>query len=190
MATRLAPRLSLWGAAAAVVVLVSIAPLMGRIGDRLIPVSVHHSLENSHSRERVDIWRGFGMVVEDHPFHGFGIGVSSRMAELPVAARVPPELRTWLPVGHPHNAALQIWVELGMAGATLGLAVVLLVLLRLKDLPADRLAPRLALFGAVAAISLIGHGAWQGWWPAAVGAAVVWLRSAECLSKETSHEHL
>lgn len=190
VAVRLAPRLSLWGAVVAVVVLVSMAPVMGRIADRLIPVSMHDSLENSHSRERVDIWLSFSAVVEDQPLHGFGIGVSSRMAEMPVAARVPPQLRTWLPVGHPHNAALQVWVELGMVGAALGLAVVLLMLRRLKDLPAGRLAPRLAMFAAVAAISLVGHGAWQGWWPAAIGAAIVWLRSAERLSKETLHEHL
>jgi hypothetical protein len=37
----------------------------------------------------------------------------------------------------------------------------------------------MALLAAVVAISLIGHGAWQGWWPAAIGAAIVWLRAAE-----------
>jgi hypothetical protein len=27
-------------------------------------------------------------------------------------------------------------------------------------------------------VSLVGHGAWQGWWPAAIGAALVWLRAS------------
>jgi hypothetical protein len=35
-----------------------------------------------------------------------------------------------------------------------------------------------ALLGAAASVSLIGHGAWQGWWAASIGAAVVWFRVA------------
>ena len=28
------------------------------------------------------------------------------------------------------------------------------------------------------AVSLVGHGAWQGWWAASLGTAVVWFRVA------------
>jgi exopolysaccharide production protein ExoQ len=27
-------------------------------------------------------------------------------------------------------------------------------------------------------VSLVGHGAWQGWWAASLGTAVVWFRVA------------
>ena len=44
----------------------------------------------------------------------------------------------------------------------------------------------LALLGGVAAVSLVGHGAWQGWWAAAVGAAIVWFRSLPSGKDEAS----
>jgi O-antigen ligase len=89
-------------------------------------------------------------------------------------------------IGHPHNAALQIWVELGFIGAALAAAVLACVLRGLYDLPLAKLAPRLTLLTGGAAIALVGHGAWQGWWAAALGAALVWLRCAERLLGETS----
>jgi O-antigen ligase len=79
---------------------------------------------------------------------------------------------------HPHNAALQVWVELGAIGAALAIAVVVLLLRRIAKLPGEMLAVSLALLSAVAAVSLVGHGAWQAWWPAAIAAAIVWLRAA------------
>jgi hypothetical protein len=42
----------------------------------------------------------------------------------------------------------------------------------------------LGLMAGVAAVSLVGHGAWQGWWPAAIGAAVVWFRFARQHARE------
>jgi hypothetical protein len=44
----------------------------------------------------------------------------------------------------------------------------------------------LALFATVAAISLVSHGAWQGWWAAAVGAAIVLARAVERLASNAA----
>jgi hypothetical protein len=60
----------------------------------------------------------------------------------------------------------------------LGLVIVMLLLSRIARLAGEFRAVSLALLAAVAAVSLVGHGAWQGWWPAAIGAAVVWLRAS------------
>ena len=93
-----------------------------------------------------------------------------------MAAAVPPPHRILLGAGHPHSAAIQIWAELGVVGALLGATVLGLALRSLSAVgPAG--GPMLALLAGVAAISLVGHGAWQGWWAAAVGAAIVWFRS-------------
>jgi hypothetical protein len=52
----------------------------------------------------------------------------------------------------------------------------MVVLSTIATLPHEVMSVSLALFAAVAAVSIVGHGAWQGWWVAAIGAAVVWLR--------------
>jgi exopolysaccharide production protein ExoQ len=68
---------------------------------------------------------------------------------------------------HPHNFALQLWLELGLIGALAG-AVGLAFLAR--KLGGDR-ATRAALAGALCAsvaIGSVGYGLWQGWWMAAL----------------------
>jgi O-antigen ligase len=98
------------------------------------------------------------------------------MGEAPVAEQVAPDFATLLAVGHPHNAALQIWVELGVIGAFLGALVAALLLRGMAGLGRAELAAATALLAAGLADSLVGQGAWQGWWPAAIGAALVWFR--------------
>ena len=178
-AARAAPRLALGLAASGVALSLLLAPTLGDVAVRLAPAPLHERLAGAHSAERVDIWRSFGAAVREAPLIGSGFGVSPRLHETPVAGGVPPERRTLLAVGHPHNAALQIWVELGLVGALLALGISLVVLRAFAALPTERLAPALGLFAAVAAVSLVGHGAWQGWWPAAIGAAIIWLRAAD-----------
>jgi exopolysaccharide production protein ExoQ len=182
-AALLAPRWTVAAAAAAIVLVLATAPWQGVIGARLIPAKVHAELANSHSRDRIDIWTSFGAAIRAQPVLGAGFGVSPVLRETPVAERVPQAQRTLLAVGHPHNAAVQIWAELGLVGAILAAAALLLALRSVAGLPRPALAAALALMGGVAAVSIVGHGAWQGWWPAAIGAAVVWLRAA--LPRET-----
>jgi O-antigen ligase len=184
-AARLAPRATSAAVLAATVAAMALAPVLGQLGDRLIPPAVHAELAESHSRDRLDIWLSFGAAVREQPLLGAGFGVSARMADTPVASQVPTERRVLLGVGHPHNGALQIWAELGAVGAILAGTILVLLLRSFRTLPPERLAPRLALFCAAGVASLVGHGAWQGWWPAAIGAAVVWFPMIERLSEET-----
>lgn len=72
---------------------------------------------------------------------------------------------------HPHNAVLQIWLELGAPGA----AALMLVLAGIGAAFLRSRAPvpsRAGAAGALAAMSvpfLIGFGIWQGWWLATLG---------------------
>ena len=175
----LAPRLVVRIAGVAVIAALAIAPLAGPIVDRLIPPAVHERLSDSHSRDRIDIWTSFGAAILHRPWLGAGFGTSPHMGESVVAGEVAPERRALLAVGHPHNAAVQIWTELGAVGAVLGAIVILSSLRSLSRFPRRDLAPMLGLMAGVEAVSLVGHGAWQGWWPAAIGAAVVWFRFAQ-----------
>lgn len=70
---------------------------------------------------------------------------------------------------------LQAWAETGALGAGLLTLAGLLLLARLRRRPAAELAPRLAMFAAAFSIAAVGHGAWQGWWIAALGAAILWF---------------
>jgi Lipid A core - O-antigen ligase and related enzymes len=67
---------------------------------------------------------------------------------------------------HPHNAILQIWLELGLVGATL-LALFLIGLLNLvKKVTQNRweAAACYGIFTSGLTISSLSYGIWQSWW--------------------------
>ena len=73
---------------------------------------------------------------------------------------------------HPHNAALQWWVELGAIGAVLGAAVALLATGALRRIPDPRSAATgVALLASAATVGCMSFGVWQSWWIAALALA-------------------
>lgn len=153
-----------------------VAPVEGEVLHRVMPEAAHDRLVQSSSRARVAIARSFGAAVAADPWRGAGYGTAARFAEVPAAAGLEPEMRALLAVGHPHNGFLQIWAELGIVGAGLATAIVMLMLKAVSDLPKAALATALGLVAAAAAIAFVEHGAWQPWWTAGLGAAIAWLR--------------
>jgi O-antigen ligase len=182
---RFLPRLAVYGTGLALVAAFALAPVQGAIGEKLIPPKVHSELSGSHSRERLDVWLTFGGAIQAAPIAGAGFGASARMQDTSAAEALPPLRRVFLEVGHPHDAAMQVWAELGVVGAALAVAVLLLALRGLAALPKARLVPALALMTGTAIVALVGHGAWQGWWAASIGAAIVWLRAIDHSTQES-----
>lgn len=174
---RIAPaRIALGIAVAALCLAMILAPVEGEVLQRLMPEAAHDRLVQSSSRARVAIARSFGAAVAADPWRGAGFGTSARFAEVPVAQALQPELRAMLAVGHPHNSFLQVWAELGIVGAALATAILLLTLREVSGLPQSTQVAALALVAAASAIAFVEHGAWQPWWTAGLGGAVAWLR--------------
>jgi O-antigen ligase len=67
---------------------------------------------------------------------------------------------------HPHDAALQVWLELGLPGAVLFAALLALFWLRLDRLPGSRfyLAAAGGALTAALAPLFAAYGVWQEWW--------------------------
>lgn len=118
---------------------------------------------------RIHIWNFAEAMRAERPFTGWGLEAARaipggrEMADLftpcgvPVMANFPSTEK--LPL-HPHNAALQVWLELGPAGVA-ALCVLVLAL----GWRARGPGPTAAFAGAIA-IALLSYGAWQGWWVA------------------------
>lgn len=135
----------------------------GLIGD-LIPHAVHEQLGYMTVTIRAEMWRGFASLVPSHWLIGYGIESSAHVASIPEVAAYPDRVRGALGFGHPHNAPLQAWFELGVIGAALVAALVFLYFHWVASLKGRNL--RLALAGGVQAVAIacVSHGAWQVWW--------------------------
>lgn len=171
----IAPRAAVLVLAAGTLALLAFAPVIGTVADKLLPSHAVLAAEDAHAGDRIAIWQSFGAAVQKRPVLGSGFAASTRMADDPVAGTVAEPLRRMLGAGHPHNAFLQIWVELGGLGALVAAALIALLCRAMLDL--DGMARRLAIGLGAATLSIwaVSHGAWQAWWIAAVGASVVLL---------------
>lgn len=74
---------------------------------------------------------------------------------------------------HPHNGALQIWLELGVLGLAMLAIIPVLIFRRVKDMPNKNLAISAALLSAFMVPWLLSYGVWQSWW-----LALAWLTAA------------
>ncbi|MBU0859230.1 MAG: O-antigen ligase family protein [Alphaproteobacteria bacterium] len=114
-----------------------------------------------YAGHRMEIWDAIARVTLERPLYGYGIEAVRYMDSLPLANLYHQGASTL----HPHNFALQFWVEFGVIGAVFITALCLLILrtlYTLRDNPATRWL--LASFAVTISIAAMGYGIWQGWW--------------------------
>lgn len=111
---------------------------------------------------RLLIWSFAGDRIAERPVIGWGLDASRAIpgGDDPIRAG-----ETWMPL-HPHNAALQVWLELGAPGAALFALVATLVWGALARVEWPPLFAAAA--GASLTIAFLGcfgtYGIWQEWW--------------------------
>jgi O-antigen ligase len=100
---------------------------------------------------RMSYWRHAVGWIADHPLQGWGLDASRIFA---------PGINL-----HPHDSALQLWLELGLPGALFAALFWALVLTRLAREKAD-LSVAACLGSAVVYLTFgaISFGIWQEWW--------------------------
>jgi O-antigen ligase len=187
-APRLVPRLV--GAGIAAVILgmpLLVAALPGLPVERLPPSAVHRTL----------IWDFTAARIAERPLLGWGMEASRDIpggrdnpseAALQRLRVTDPALRAWfaaphvevLPL-HPHNGALQVWLELGAIGALLAAFLAWRLGLAAARAPCPAAAAGVLASGAVTA--MLSFGAWQAWWVAAMLLAAV---AAAALPREST----
>jgi len=132
---------------------------------------------------RLVIWDFSTGRIAERPGFGWGFDAARHLDSpvRPVVLDVPPgperpairhEFPGRLPL-HPHNMALQIWLELGLIGL-LGAGLALAPGLGgLVARAGSRPAAPAAMLAAAATVAFLAYGAWQGWWISAL-----WLAAA------------
>jgi len=128
----------------------------------------------SSARHRVEIWWRAAQRGLETPLFGQGIDASRALKPMGETSQFEVLTHSLLPL-HPHNAFLQVWLELGALGAALALALVLLVLAGTRRLEKADQPYALASFTAALAMTSTAYGIWQAWWMAGMLAAGLML---------------
>jgi exopolysaccharide production protein ExoQ len=144
----------------------------------------------SSAKHRLAIWRFASDHIMERPIVGWGIDASRAIPggletagaymNLPVEADLGGNA---MPL-HPHNAILQLWLELGIVGSLLGVGLVSWIVWRGgKGDQANSRAVALAAIVAATAPLLLSFGIWQAWWQSAL-----WLIASFMLAIRQDHD--
>ena len=138
--------------------------------------------ENHYSGlHRLHIWRFAAQRIAEAPVLGWGLDAARR---IPGSDRKLPGGGNVMSV-HPHNASLQIWLELGGIGAVLWAALLASLWLRVGALPqpsARAAATGQLLNGLV--VANLSFGVWQTWWMAALALSGIIFVLAQSLKNK------
>jgi O-antigen ligase len=116
--------------------------------------------------QRMGYWSHAVRWIGDHPFRGWGIEASRMFA---------PGIKL-----HPHNAALQVWLELGLVGAACASAFWGAILLRQRRAAADLgVAAGVAAAVVYLVFAAVSFGVWQEWWVCLGGVAAAFALAVE-----------
>jgi len=111
---------------------------------------------------RLLVWQFTGDRIAERPFLGWGFNTSRA---IPGGKKRLDEHEAALPL-HPHNAALQWRLELGVLGALLGAAVFVAATVCAQRYGRNRMAQAAgtATVASAFCIAMLSFGAWQSWW--------------------------
>ena len=179
-APRLVPRLVGTGVALVVLLMPFLVAFVPQIPSANLPPSAVH---------RLVIWDFATQRIVERPITGWGLEASRAMpggrarpdtATLDRLNIKAPAKRDFLSMPHvevmplhPHNGALQLWLELGGIGALIGAAL----MLALGVAASRSAAPAVGagMLASAAVTGMLSFGLWQAWWVASLLIAMVAL---------------
>ena len=179
-APRLGPRLVGAVVALAVLVMPLLVGFIPKIPSASLPLSAVH---------RLVIWDFAAARIAEKPLAGWGMEASRALPggrARPDAATLDrlnitnPAQRGFMAQAHvevmplhPHNGALQLWLELGGIGALIGAALILLLGFAASRSAAPAVGA--GMLASAAVTGMLSFGLWQAWWVASLLLAMVAL---------------
>lgn len=163
-----APRLFLWLGIAALLLPLPLALLLEAAGQQ------QAAWLDITAQARVQIWSFTAERILERPVLGWGLDASDALPSFGVQPLLPYDEKV-IPI-HPHNGALQLWLELGLPGLLLGLVAWWRYAAAAAALPPTA---RAFLYAAAAALLLaqsLSFGLWQSRWLAFAFTILLQLR--------------
>ena len=125
----------------------------------------HSWFQNGFAGNRLEIWDFISRYAMKNPIYGFGIEATRAVKAFDTQMLYHP-IQTIL---HPHNFALQLWIEFGIIGVIFSILFFGYLLAQIQKTIKPRyytISAKLAipLLFTLIAISSTGYGLWQSWW--------------------------
>ena len=115
--------------------------------------------QQSYALNRLEIWDYIGRYIEGSPFYGYGIETTRSIEDFDSAYLYDKKAT----VLHPHNFALQLWIEFGVIGAALGALATGYILRAISRMNGIQARMSLSAFIGLLCPAATAYGMWQGW---------------------------
>lgn len=115
---------------------------------------------SGYGANRMEIWDFVSRYALQNPLYGYGIEATRAVGSFDTMRLFHPG-NTAL---HPHNFAVQIWIEFGLFGAVLACLFVSWLLHKIYQLEYHQARAVLPSFLALLVVASFGYGFWQSWW--------------------------
>lgn len=115
-------------------------------------------IQSASIPERLEVWNFVAENIAKKPILGHGVEATRFLK----SDHIMPEFGTNTVI-HPHNAILQVWLEMGVLGVMLALLFVILMFRRMGASDPREQKDYLALFAGIFCVLCIGYGLWQAW---------------------------
>jgi O-antigen ligase len=115
--------------------------------------------QNANAAQRIELWDFVARYALQQPWYGWGIEATRYIHDFD-SAQI---FYTTTQITHPHNFALQLWMELGLPGALFGSGFVFLSIKYLLTFDQKDLPFMIAAVTSMLIINLVGYDMWQSW---------------------------
>jgi len=198
--TLLLPRVASWGMRLFVPLLVASFPFISLYAFKPEYIPAYNAYIYSQSYlDRLYIWNEVATSIFEHPWRGIGMDgtrgheKTRMMHEWSYIDKkgVEQKHRTGRFAIHPHNAILQLWLELGLPGVILGIILTCQVLFYIycSNLRIVEKAIAAGFFTGAFLIVWVNLGFWQNWWVSGLW-IVIGLIAMMCKSAKNIREIL
>ncbi len=152
-----------WPAISGLIIgLIMVAPIIAQLAFQTLAADVSSIawLKQGYAANRMEIWNFISRYAMQNPLYGYGIEATRLIGEFDTEMLY----RKSKTVLHPHNFAIQVWIEFGAFGALLASSFVGYILYQIKRVPVSQAKILLPIFLVFLSVSATGYGMWQGWW--------------------------
>ncbi len=117
-------------------------------------------LKDAYAGNRVEIWDFVMNYALNNPLYGYGMEATRFVSnfEHDYIYHAGPTIL------HPHNFAVQLWIEFGVIGVISASALIYFIMLKISNLELIEKRITTAIFIAILTVSAVGYGLWQSWW--------------------------
>ncbi len=148
--------------AALITIAIITAPLIVKIMFNAVVVDINTLpwIKEGYAAERLEIWNFVTSYALNNPINGHGI-LATRYIDDFNAGEL---FYKGTSVLHPHNFAVQIWIEFGAIGTILGSILVAVFLNKTRKENPENSRLILTVFISTLSVMAVGYGMWQSWW--------------------------